>query len=259
MMRQENMILVSKRLLAKDVVELVLKGEMVNDMTQAGQFIDIKVPRQDLLLRRPISLCAIDHKNSQVTVIIRSSGEGTSSIVNQKLGDTLDVIGPLGHGFPTDFLKPRQTALLIGGGIGIPPLYELAKRLTQHRVEVIILLGFQSAQNVFYVQEFSPFGQVHIATDDGSLGTRGTVETLLNDKLKGRAFDAVYACGPKGLNRMVNDRFHEHPHAYVSLEERMACGVGACAACVCQKAANPQQNVKVCDDGPVFQTGEVKL
>lgn len=258
-MRQENMTLVSKRVLAKDVVELVLKGEMVGEMTQAGQFVDIKVPRQDLLLRRPISLCAIDQTNSQVTLIIRAGGEGTVSILDQKIGETLDVIGPLGHGFPTDFLKPKQSALLIGGGIGIPPLYELAKRLTQSQVEITILLGFQSAQNVFYVQEFSQFGQVHVATDDGSLGTFGTVETLLNEKLKDHSFDAVYACGPKGLNRMVNTRYHDHPHAYVSLEERMACGVGSCAACVCQKADKPEENLKVCDDGPVFQTGEVKL
>jgi len=228
-------------------------------MTQAGQFVDIKVPRQDLLLRRPISLCAIEHENNQVTLIIRADGEGTRSIVNQSVGDTLDVIGPLGHGFPLDFLKPKQNALLIGGGIGIPPLYELARLLYLKDINVTILLGFQSIQNVFYVSEFSQFGLVLVATDDGSLGQHGTVETVLNTQLIGRDFDAIYACGPKGLNRMVNTRYGHHPHAYVSLEERMACGIGTCAACVCQKANNPNENVKVCDDGPVFQTGVVAL
>lgn len=258
-MRQENMMICSKRILANEVYEIILKGEMVKEMTQAGQFVNLKVPRQDLLLRRPISLCAIDHENNQVTLIIRADGEGTRSIVDQAIGEALDVIGPLGHGFPLDFLKPKQNALLIGGGIGIPPLYELARLLKQKDVTVTILLGFQSAQNVFYVSEFSQFGQVLLATDDGSLGHQGTVETILNTQLIGLDFDAIYACGPKGLNRMVNTRYRNHPHAYVSLEERMACGIGTCAACVCQKADNPKENVKVCDDGPVFQSGEVKV
>lgn len=256
-MRQENMIIRSNRLIAKDVYELILEGDMVKAMGQPGQFLDIKVPQADLLLRRPISICRIDAVHDQVTLVIRAAGAGTAAICAQKTGATLDVLGPLGHGFPLDFLTAGQSALLIGGGIGIPPLLELSKQLSAAGIKISLVMGFQSAQHAFYQEEFRKYSTVLIATDDGSLGTLGTVETVLDQNYRDRFFDAVYACGPKGLNRMVNDRFRAHPHAYISLEERMACGIGACSACICQKAQDPTENLKVCDDGPVFKTATV--
>jgi dihydroorotate dehydrogenase electron transfer subunit len=256
-MRQETMIVRSNRKIAKDVYELGLEGEMVSEVSQPGQFVDIKVPRADLILRRPISISSIDPQLNQMTLVIRASGDGTASICETKIGETLDVLGPLGHGFETDFLSESQTALLIGGGIGIPPLLELAKQLKTKGVFSTIVLGFQNRDAVFYIEEFEANGQLWIATDDGSIQTQGTVETVLDQHLSELNYDAVYACGPKGLNRMVNQRFKDHPNAYVSLEERMACGIGACAACICQKADKPEENFKVCDDGPVFKTNAV--
>jgi dihydroorotate dehydrogenase electron transfer subunit len=251
------MIVRSNRLIAKNVYELVLEGNMVSEISQAGQFVDLRVPRADLILRRPISISRVDPELHQLTLVIRAGGEGTSSICAVKAGETLDVLGPLGHGFPTDFLSKNQTALLIGGGIGIPPLLELAHRLKAIGVFCTIVLGYLNQDAVFYIEEFEEAGQVWIATDDGSIQTKGTVETVLDQHLSEMTYDAIYACGPKGLNRMVNTRYRNHPHAYVSLEERMACGIGACAACVCQKADKPNENVKVCDDGPVFKTDTV--
>lgn len=256
-MRQENMRLVSNRIIANDVYELILEGEMVLEMSQPGQFVNIKVPKADLILRRPISISNIDHNRKQVTLVIRSSGDGTASICGVKVGERLDILGPLGHGFPVESNGQNKSALLIGGGIGIPPLLELAKQLSAKAVKVTIVLGFQTKEAAFYLEEFSSYGDLFVATDDGSIQTQGTVETVLNEKLKDRSFDLVYACGPKGLNRMVNARYKDHPNAYLSLEERMACGIGACAACVCQKADNAQENLKVCDDGPVFKTNTV--
>lgn len=255
-MKQEQMIIQTKQQLTPNVTELVLKGELVSEMREPGQFIHIKAPRQDLLLRRPISLASIDHTNATCTVVIRVDGEGTKSIVEAEVGSQLDVMGPLGHGFASEFLQENAKVLLIGGGIGIPPLRELASQLMDKKADVDILLGFQNQEAVFYESEFKALGRVWIATDDGSYGVKGTVKTLLDTYFKNEVFDAVYACGPKGLNRMVNERFRSHPHAYISLEERMACGIGACAGCTVMKD-DLSGNLKVCDDGPVFKCGEV--
>lgn len=256
-MKQENMILISNRQLTSDVHELILKGSLADATIEPGQFVNLLVPRADLILRRPISIASVDPQNHQLTLVIRAMGAGTAALCAVKPGDTIDVLGPLGHGFPLSFLKPGSTALVIGGGIGIPPLLELVKRLSFQQVKVTLVLGFQTQDAVFYLDSLKPYATLYIATDDGSLETQGTVETVIQTQLKGQSFDAVYACGPKGLNRMVIRRYASHPHAYVSLEERMACGIGACAACVCQKADDPYSNLKVCDDGPVFSTKEV--
>lgn len=258
-MRVENMKVISNRLIAHSVYELVCEGEMVNEMSQPGQFVNLRVPREDLLLRRPISICSFDPLKKQVTLIIRATGEGTKALCETQAGEMIDVLGPLGKGFPIDFLLKGQEALLIGGGIGIPPLYELAKQLASKGIKLTFVFGFQTKSALFYQAEFSALGQVHISTDDGSYGIQGTVETILNRSLKDFKPDAIYACGPKGLNRMVNERYKNHSHAYLSLEERMACGIGACAACVCEKADQSDSNFKVCEDGPVFKSGEVKL
>lgn len=247
--------LIAKKELAQDVFELTLEGDIVLNMKAPGQFIHIKVPRHDLILRRPISLSDIDHKNKQCKVVIRPKAEGTWAIVQAELNSELDCLGPLGHGFPIDDLKAQQTALLIGGGIGIPPLLECAKQLHSKGVIVTTLLGFQNKAAVFYEEDFKAYGSVHISTDDGSYCTHGSVVTLL-DQLN-RPYDAIYACGPRGLNQMVNKRFKIHPLAYISLEERMACGMGACAGCTVL-SQDGQRNYRVCKDGPVFKTNEVQ-
>jgi dihydroorotate dehydrogenase electron transfer subunit len=250
----QKLTIVSNKKLTNNVYELVLKGDLVNIMHVPGQFIHIQVPRPDLILRRPISLAKIDHRNSTCTVVLRASGQGTQSIVDTKVGDSLNVMGPLGNGFPIDFLVNDNRSLLIGGGIGIPPLLECAKQLYEKGVKCTIVLGFINHSAVFYETEFKQYGEVMIATDDGSYQIKGNVKTVI-DQLD-QTFNAIYACGPTGLTRMVNEYFKDHPNAYISLEERMACGIGACAGCTVTHV-NKRSNYKVCSDGPVFKTNEV--
>jgi len=250
----QKLTIVSNKQLTNNVYELVLKGDLVKTMHIPGQFIHIQVPRPDLILRRPISIAKINQLNSTCTIVLRASGQGTQSIVETKVNDTLNVMGPLGNGFPIIFLEKENKALLIGGGIGIPPLLECAKQLYEKGVTSTIVLGFINHSAVFYESEFKQYGEVIIATDDGSYQTKGNVKTII-DKLD-QTFDAIYACGPTGLTRMVNEQYKDHPNAYISLEERMACGIGACAGCTVTKN-DKLSNFKVCSDGPVFKTNEV--
>lgn len=248
--------LVQKRQLTDNIYELVLEGDSVLNMRDAGQFLHIQVPRKDLLLRRPISLSQIDGLNQRCTIVIRDQGHGTHAIVEAPIGFDFDVLGPLGNGFPLHVVQTGQKVLLIGGGLGVPPLLECAKQLHEMGVECTIVLGFTSVSTSFYLAEFSQYGIVHVTSDDGSIGLRGHVGVML-DQLD-LAFDAIYACGPQGLNKMVNERFKDHPNAYLSLEERMACGMGACHGCTLMRS-DQQSNVRVCKDGPVFRCGEVSI
>lgn len=240
--------------ISKSVFELVLQGDCVNRFNTPGQFIHIKVPRNDLLLRRPISIAKINKENQTCTIVIKVIGEGTQAIVNTDVGQYLDVLGPLGNGFPSEFLQTDSKVLLIGGGIGCPPLLECAKQLRVRNIQCTTILGFINKESVFYEEEFNKYSSVYVSTDDGSYQIKGNVKTVI-DQLN-ESYDAIYACGPTGLVRMVNQVYENHPHAYISLEERMACGIGACAGCTVKKKQSTG-NLKVCSDGPVFKTGEV--
>jgi len=254
-MIQEKQTILTNIEIAPDIYELTLSGDMVETMIP-GQFVHIQVPREDLLLRRPISISTIDFKMKCYTILIRADGEGTQSICDANAGTLLDVLGPLGNGFIFDFLPADAKVLLLGGGIGVPPLLGLVQELRKQHVEIHTILGFRTKSAVIYEEEFKLCGKTIVSTDDGSHGILGNVSNIYDLLYKDTSFDAVYACGPKGLNRMVNLRFADHPHAYISLEERMGCGIGACAACVCQKQ-NSADNIKICQHGPVFKTGEV--
>ena len=247
-----NLIVTEKRRLAHQVFELSFRFDEAHDFTP-GQFLHVRTHDASHVLRRPISIAKWDSHHLTGSMVIRDQGEGTHDILNTKQGQSLDALGPLGKGFPIDFLGNQSQALLIGGGVGVPALLECAKALHAKNIQVIVALGFQSQDNVFYVEEFKRYGEVRLATLDGSVGSQGTVETLLSD-LKP---DAIYACGPIGLAKFVQTHYKHHPHVYLSLEERMACGVGACAGCTVSKSTHG--NFKVCSDGPVFNAQEVSL
>lgn len=249
--------------IAPNIYELVLEGELVQQMNQAGQFVHVKVsPESAPLLRRPLSIANINKSQQQFTLIYRKQGSGTAILATRQPGELLDVLGPLGNGFPiTEEVTAGQTALLIGGGIGVPPLYELSRRLVAAGVNVQHILGFQTASAIFYQQQFAQLGPTWIATDDGSFGESGYVTDVIQRyKLTS---DIAYACGPTAMLRSLK----QHITAcklYISLEERMGCGIGACYACVCktseasQKAGSAAYK-KVCSDGPVFAAEEVQL
>ena len=230
--------------------EMILSGDQVKDMLQAGQFLHLKMKNPNLLLRRPISIASIDEETC--TLLYKVVGKGTEQMSEYEVGDQLDVLGPLGNGFHYEFLKENDTALVIGGGIGVAPLYELGKRLVKDGIEVTFVLGFASAKDVYYEAQFRELGNVVITTDDGSQGVHGHVGKGV-DTLKLKP-SAVFACGPLPLNMFVQSRFSEDEHVYLSLEERMACGIGACYACDTKK-----KDKRVCHDGPVFHRREVDL
>lgn len=257
-MKQEMMEIVNQVELAPRIFEMTLKGELTQEMVTPGQFIHIRVPRTDLLLRRPISLAEINQDNQTCKIIYRVEGDGTKYFSQCEIGDKLDCLGPLGNGFDISMVEEKDVVYVIGGGIGVPPLYELGRRLKQKGATIYFLNGFASKEVTYYEEEFKELGELLIATDDGSYGVHGHVGKLIDEvTTKTSSPKAIYACGAPGLLRAVEASFEDHPHVYLSMEERMACGVGACYACVCQSKENPKVNKKVCDEGPIFKAGEV--
>ena len=258
-MKKEQLIVVKQNELAHSIFELTLKGELVSEMKQPGQFVHIKISDSfEPLLRRPISICSIDHSLKQFTMIYRAEGRGTQLLSKKTTGDSVDVLGPLGNGFPVEEANKGETALLVGGGIGVPPLYELSKRLVEKGVKVIHVLGFQTKEVSFYEDKFRILGDTYITTVDGTLGTKGFVTNVIEDEQI--HFDILYSCGPTPMLKALENKYHGKK-LFLSLEERMGCGIGACFACVCKtKDGRPGYNYKkVCSDGPVFRVGEVIL
>lgn len=258
-MKKQLMNVVRQKKIAKDIYELTLSGSLVKDMINPGQFVHLKVSEStDPLLRRPISICNIDQEKEQFTMIYRAEGRGTTLLSEKKIGDIVDVLGPLGNGFPVYETAKGEVALLVGGGIGVPPLYELSKQLTEKGVKVIHVLGFQSEDVTFYEEEFSELGETHIATVDGTCGACGFVtDVIKNEQIE---FDTLYSCGPTAMLKALEDQY-SHKKGFISLEERMACAIGACFACVHHTKADPTGHSykRVCTEGPVFKFGEVVL
>lgn len=260
-MKQEMMKIVSQKQLAPRIFELTLTGELVKEMGTPGQFIHIRVPRADLLLRRPISINHIDAEKQTCRIIYRVEGEGTKEFSQLQSGDLLDVMGPLGNGFDLTGLNKGDIAFIVGGGIGIPPLYELSKQLLKKGVTPIHFLGYASKEVMYYQEEFEGLAETRFATDDGSFAHHGHVGHLLEEAVQTITPAAVFACGANGMLKAVESQFEEHPNVQLSLEARMACGMGACYACVCHVKDDETGNksVKVCDEGPIFKAGEVVL
>lgn len=254
--RLEVMRVVSQEEIAPAIFELVLEGEMVEAM-KAGQFLHLRVPDDAHLLRRPISISSIDKVKNQCHLIYRIEGSGTAIFSTLKTGDVLDVMGPQGNGFDLSELDNHSKVLLVGGGIGVPPLLEVAKELHERGVKITTVLGFASKNAVILEDELAQYSQVFVTTDDGSYGIKGNVSVVIQELES--EFDAVYSCGAPGMMKYINQTFYDHPRAYLSLESRMACGMGACYACVLKVPDSETVSQRVCEDGPVFKTGTVVL
>lgn len=235
-MKQGLFKIVSNRRLTSSVNEMVLLGD-TQDITKAGQFINIKV--EGLFLRRPISVC--DLNGNRITIVYKVVGEGTQRLSEMTDGE-LDVLTGLGNGYDTSL--SGQNPVLIGGGVGVPPMYLLAKRLLAEGKKPTIILGFNTKEEIFYEQEFKVLGlDVFVTTVDGSYGTKGFV----TDKLKELDYTYFYTCGPEPMLKAIYNV--AKTSGQLSFEQRMGCGFGACMGCSCKTITG---NKRICKEGPVL-------
>lgn len=240
--------------LGTGIYEMWLETENIAKEAKPGQFISVYSNDGSRLLPRPISICRV--ADNELRIVYRVAGKGTDEFSKMTAGQTLNIQGPLGNGYDLS-TGAHKKAILFGGGIGIPPMLQLAAQLDGEKE---IVLGYRD--ELFLNQEFEQFGHVTIATEDGSTGTKGNVlDAVREHAITG---DVIYACGPTPMLRAIREYALEHNiEAYISLEEKMACGIGACLACVCkstEKDAHSQvHNKRVCKEGPVFNVKEVEL
>lgn len=227
--------------LTDNVMKMVLEGD-VSHITSCGQFINIKL--DGFYLRRPISVC--DKDENTVTIIYKVVGKGTAAMANMTEGE-LDILTGLGNGYDTSVSGDKP--LLLGGGVGVPPLYMLAKKLIAQGKKVSVVLGFNTKSEVFYEDEFKALGaDVYVATADGSYGTKGFVTDIIKDV----DYTYFYTCGPEPMLRAVCKS--TNTSGQLSFEERMGCGFGACMGCSCKTLAG---NKRICKDGPVMLKEEI--
>lgn len=240
--------IISNNLIAKNTFEMVLKGETIN-IKKPGQFLNIKIDDGLInFLRRPISICS--YIDNEITIIYKVLGEGTRALSNKQPQEFLDILCPLGNGYTINTEYKKQ--LLIGGGVGVPPLLELAKQMFELGVKFEIVLGFGSKDEVFLEKEFRKYTEdIHVSTVDGTYGYKGNVIELI--KSRKIEFEYYYACGPE---KMLHALVKEGYKGQLSFEERMGCGFGACMGC---SHKTLQSFKRICKDGPVLESWEVYI
>ena len=242
--KKEQAKVLSQEMLADGIYSLWIETEAALT-ARPGQFVSVYTTDASKLLPRPISICEIDKEAKRLRLVYRVTGEktGTKQFSELKAGDFVPVIGPLGNGFPYEKAEGKKV-FLMGGGIGVPPILELAKQMQCEEKQIVV--GYRDA-HTFLKEEFEQNGTLYISTEDGSLDA-----------------DIIFACGPTPMLRAIKAYAEEKKiECYISLEERMACGIGACLACVCKtKEKDAHSNVnnkRICKDGPVFLSTEVDL
>ena len=241
-MKDTTFVILSNEKIAKNTYECVLDGD-ISDITRPGGFVNIKL--DGFYLRRPISVC--DAEDGKLTLIYKVVGKGTEKMSETPAGDSWLVLTGLGNGYDTE--KSGDAPLLIGGGAGVPPMYMLCKRLIAEGKHPTVILGFNTADEVFYEDKFAQLGaRVIIATADGSRGVRGFV----TDAMDGVDYTYFYTCGPEPMLRAVYNK--STTSGSFSFEERMGCGFGACMGCSCETKYG---NKRICRDGPVLEKEEI--
>lgn len=253
---KETAKVISQEMLVKDIYSMWIETGIAK-YAVPGQFISVYTKSEARLLPRPISIC--ETEDNMLRIVYRIAGEGTREFSAYKAGESIDILGPLGNGFPIpDISCSRAGVILIGGGIGIPPMLELAKQI---KCDKTIVAGYRDA-DIFLDKELEKYGSLVIATDDGSVGTKGNViDAIKEQNVTG---SVIYACGPTPMLRGVKAYAEEKGiEAYISMEEKMACGVGACLGCVCKTVGiddhSKVNNARICKDGPVFRACEIEL
>lgn len=242
--------------IATDIYDMWIETELATQ-AKPGQFISVYTQDKSALLPRPISICEIDKKNQRIRIVYRIAGKGTREFAGYHAGASIDILGTLGNGFPVKEAAGRR-AFLMGGGIGIPPMLALAKAIEGPKD---IITGYRNNE-LFLAEDLAKYGSLHVATEDGSVGTKGNVmDAIAAKNLKA---DVIFACGPMPMLRAIKQYAEkENIPAYISLEERMACGVGACLGCVVKTkevdAHSHVKNARICTDGPVYLASEVDI
>ena len=246
--------IIEKKTLAKEIYSFTVRCPEAAKAASVGQFANITA--DGFTLRRPISICEIDKENGTLRFGFEVRGKGTQQIATANVGDNLDILGPLGNGFR---VPEGKRVIVVGGGIGVPPLLGIAK---QHGSDCTAILGFRNYEKLILADEFEKHGaNVAVCTDDGSVGFHGLVTVPLENTLKNVGADIVCACGPEPMIKAVVAVCEKmNVPCQVSLEQRMGCGVGACVVCSCMTVRNGQEYyARVCKDGPVFDSKEVKF
>ncbi len=247
---------ISQKEISKNIFDMWIATDLA-DQAKPGQFIGVYPKDKSKLLPRPISICEIDKEKKALRIVYRIAGAGTAEFSTYQAGDEVAILGTLGNGFPLEAGKGKKV-FLIGGGIGVPPILEMAKQMDADKS---ILLGYRDG-DLFLKEDFDAYGKVYVATEDGSVGTKGNVMDAI--AANGLEADAIFACGPMPMLRAIK-RYAEEKgiKAYISLEEHMACGVGACLGCVVKTREvdhhSHVHNARICTDGPVFDAEEVDI
>ena len=243
--------------LAEGIYSMWLQAEEIAVQAKPGQFISVYSNDKSRVLPRPISICEIDREQGKLRIVYRVVGKGTEEFSKALAGDTFEILGPLGNGFPLEEAKGKRV-LMVGGGIGVPPMLQTAK---EAEAEAVIVSGYRNS-DLFLKEELENAGSLYIATEDGSVGTKGNVLDAIREN--GIQADVMFACGPTPMLRALKQYAEEkNMPCWISMEEKMACGIGACLACVCQSkdvdAHSHVHNKRICKDGPVFLSTEVEL
>ncbi len=241
-MKQSIFTVLSNEKIAVNTFKTVLEGD-TSAITASGQFVNIKL--DGFYLRRPISVCDYDSKS--LTIIYKVVGKGTEYMSELSEGDKLDILTGLGNGY--DLTKSGNNPLLIGGGAGVPPMYNLCRKLLAEGKKPTVIMGFNTSDEIFYEEEFKKLGaEVIVATADGSKGVKGFV----TDAMKGVSYSYIYTCGPEPMLKAVYNAAESG--GQFSFEERMGCGFGACMGCSCETKYG---NKRICKDGPVLDKEEI--
>lgn len=243
MYKRDKYKIKSNKKIATNVYEMILEGDTTY-IIRPGQFINIELDGH--YLRRPISVCDYDDKT--ITIIYKVVGNGTEKMATFEEGQILDILTGLGNGF--EVKRSGEKPLLIGGGVGTPPMYNLCKKLVEQGKNPVVVLGFGNVDDVFYEEKFKEMGaEVHISTVDGSYGTKGFVTDIVKN-LKNYTY--YYTCGPKNMLKAVYDT--ATTDGELSFEEKMGCGFGACMGCTCETTKG---NKRICKEGPVLKKEEI--
>ncbi len=256
MKHKETARIAEQREIATGIYSMWLETDNIAGDAVPGQFLSVYSKDESRMLPRPISICEVDKEQGRLRLVYRVAGKGTEEFSGYQEGDTLEVVGPLGNGFPLD--RGYKKVFLIGGGIGVPPMVELSRQMPGEKQ---IVVGYRNSE-LFLKEELEANGTVYIATEDGSVGTKGNVIDAIKEN--GLTADAIFACGPTPMLRALKAFAAENGmDCFISLEERMACGVGACLACVCKSMDVDEHtnvhNKRICKDGPVFAAEEIEI